>query len=403
MNILFVHQNFPGQYLHLAPNLASAGHNVVALSSREGVAMKGVRIINYKLPDERAPGTHRYLTKAEEAVLRGERVAGLALRLNATGFRPDVVCAHPGWGEALYLDDVWPGVPQLHYCEFYFTPFHGPAQFRPREPVLIDSVFELRMRNAVGLISLDACREGVTPTQWQWSQYPAHYRQRISVVHEGVNVRLVHPDPAAVLVLPDGRRLMAGDPVVTYVSRNLEPTRGFPEFMRAAALLLDRRPEVEIVVLGGDETGYGAPPPDGGTWRERMMRQVEIDPKRIHFLGKVPYTEYLKLLQVSAAHVYLTVPFVLSWSLMEAMAAGCLVIGSDTAPVREVIVDGENGLLADFFDADGLARRIEEALGGGPAIDAMRAAASRTINERYTLAQCLPQQRALVERVARIQ
>ncbi len=402
MNILFVHQNFPAQYLHLAPHLARAGHRVVAISNREGVAMAGIEILNYVLPARRAPGTHRYLPRTEEAVIRGECVAALSLQLAASGFRPDIVCAHPGWGEALYLDDVWKGVPQLHYCEFYFAPFRGASQFRPRLPVSVDSIFETRLRNAVFLLSLEVCHAGVSPTWWQWSQYPSPHRPRIAVVHDGINVTMVRPDPAAVLSLPDGRQLARGAPIVTYVSRNLEPIRGFPEFMRAAALLLERRPETEIVIVGGDEVSYGATLPDGDTWRQRMLREVLIDARRVHFLGKIPYTDYLKLLQVSAAHVYLTAPFVLSWSLVEAMAAGCLVVASDTEPVRELLTDGKNGLLVDFFDRDALVRRIEEALDGGPAFDALREAARRTVCESYSLAHCLPRQTSLVERVARM-
>jgi glycosyltransferase involved in cell wall biosynthesis len=399
MNILFVHQNFPGQYLHLAPHLARLGHRVVAVSSRSGVTLPGVQIVNYAVPPERAPATHRYLTKAEEAVLRGERVAAAALQLDADGFRPDIVCAHPGWGEALYLDDIWKGVPQLHYCEFFFAPFRAAAQFRKSDPVHLDQIFELRARNALALLSLDVCVAGVAPTEWQWSQYPAVYRPRIAIVHDGINVRQVRPDPAAVFTLPSGRRLSPGDPVVTYVSRNLEPTRGFPEFMRAAARLLERRHDVEIVVGGGDEVSYG-PPLQGETWRERMLRELEPDRSRIHFLGSIPYVDYLTLLQVSAVHVYLTAPFVLSWSLTEAMAAGCLVVASDTAPVREVVSDGRSGLLFDFFDRDALVGRVEEALAGGRSFDAMRAAARQRIVDGYSLARCLPRQVALVEQVA---
>ncbi len=402
MNILFVHQNFPGQYLHLAPHLVREGHNVVAVSSRPGVAIPGVRIVNYEMPAGRAPGTHRYLEKTEEAVIRGECVAATALRLAASGFRPDVVCGHPGWGETLYLDDVWRDVPQLHYCEFYFAPFHAAAQFQPREPVRVDAIFELRARNAVALLSLDVCRAGVSPTEWQWSQFPALHRPRISIAHEGINVNLVRPDSNAALLLPDGRRLTRGDPVVTYVARNLEPTRGFPEFMRAAAVLLRRRPAVDIVIVGGDEVSYGPDLPNGETWRERMLREVEIDPRRVHFLGKIPYLQYLKVLQVSAAHVYLTVPFVLSWSMLEAMAAGCLVIASDTEPVREVVKDGSNGLLTDFFDHYALVSRIEEALDRGAAFDAMRGAARQTVCDEYCLACCLPKHVELVDQVARM-
>jgi glycosyltransferase involved in cell wall biosynthesis len=399
MKVLFVHQNFPGQYRHLAPRLARDGHTVMAICSRAGVRIPGIEIIAYEAPHEHAPATHRYLIKAEEAVRRGERVAAVALRLRNAGFVPDLICVHPGWGEALYLRDVWKHAAQLHYCEFYFEPFKGPSQFRPREPVLVDHIFELRTRNVLTLLGLDSCDAGVTPTRWQQMQYPKRYHEKIAVVHEGVNVGIARPNPTAVLSLPNGRRLTRADRVVTYISRNLEPTRGFPEFMRAAADLLERNPDLHIVVIGGDEVSYGGALPKGQTWRQIMLREVEIDLQRMHFLGKVKYPIYLSALQISSVHIYLTVPFVLSWSFMEAMAAECLIVASDTAPVREVMQDSRNGLLVDFFDRDGLVRRVEEALKGGQAIESLRKAARQTIIDEYSLARCMPKQLELIERV----
>lgn len=400
MKILFVHQNFPGQYAHLATHFGRSGHTVVALSSRRGVKFEGVNVVNYALPAERASGTHRYLTKFEEAVMRGERVAALALKLRRSGFEPDVICAHPGWGEALYLRDVWRDVPQLHYCEFFFAPFEGPSQFRTREPTHLDDVFAMRTRNTVTLLALQAGDAGVTPTQWQHRQFPSVHQSRISIVHDGVNANLVRPNRDAFVTLPDGRRLSTNDQVLTYVSRNLEPARGFPEFMRAAEVLLRRNPNLQILVVGGDEVSYGRPLPDGKTWRETMLAELELDRSRIHFMGKVPYATHVNILQISSVHVYLTVPFVLSWSMIEAMSAGCLLVCSNTEPVLEVIRDGQNGLLVDFFDRDALVRRIEEALRAGPALFAVREAARRTVLERYSLEKCLPEQIQLIQRVA---
>ncbi len=400
MNVLFVHQNFPGQYLHLAAHLARKGHRVIAISSRTGVEMAGVRILNYQLPAERAEGTHRNLTKTEEAVIRGERVAAVALRLKKSGFTPDVICAHPGWGEALYLRDIWENSPQVHYCEFFFAPFEGPAQFRPREPVHLDSVFEIRARNAVSLLSLEACDAGVTPTYWQHAQYPAVYRPRISVLHEGINAHAARPNRDAELTLTSGRKLTAATPVLTYVSRNLEPVRGFPEFMQAAAVLLQRNPKLEIVVVGGDEVSYGAAPPNKRTWRETILSELDIDRSRLHFLGQVPHARYLSVLQISSVHVYLTVPFVLSWSILEAMSVGCIVIGSDTAPVREVLQDGQNGFLVDFFDRDSLVKQIEKVLSRNGALYDLRRAARRTVLDAYSLSVCVPKQINLLTHVA---
>ena len=401
MNILFIHQNFPGQYLNLAPRLIRDGHNVLAISSRLGVQMEGIKILNYSVPQQRTKGTHRFLERFEEAVIRGERVAELAIQLKRSGFTPDVICVHPGWGESLYLRDVWRDVAQLHYCEFYFNSFSGPSQFRAHEDVSLDHIFGLRTRNSLFLLSLNDCNAGVTPTRWQHSQYPIVYQPTIAVVHDGINANLCRPRADATLQLPNGKVLSRSDPVITYVSRNVEPVRGFPEFIRSVALLQQREPASEIIVIGGDEVSYGPPLPEGQTWRDKMLQEVDIDRQRVHFLGKVPYQRYLSALQVSSAHVYLTAPYVLSWSLLEAMAAGCVIIGSDTPPVREVIEDGRNGFLVDFFDSNGLALRIVEALRHRDELGSLRDAARETVLERYSLAQCLPDQIALIERLAR--
>ena len=401
MKLLFVHQNFPGQYLNLAPRMARGGHDVVAVSSRPGVKFDGVKIVNYEAPGGAPTGAHRYLDSSEAPVGRGERVAELALQMKKAGFTPDVICAHPGWGESLYLRDVWRQSPQLHYCEFFFHSFTGPSQFRPQEEVALDQVFGLRTRSSIFLLALNDCDAGVTPTHWQHAQYPIAYQPMIEVAHDGIRTDYFRPRPDATVTLPSGRTLSRSDRVVTYVSRNLEPVRGFPEFMRAVSLVQQREPETEFVVLGGDEVSYGAPAPGGDTWREKMLREVDLDLSHVHFLGKVPYDRYLSILQLSSAHVYLTVPYVLSWSLMEAMAAGCLVIASGTEPVREVVEDGRNGLLVDFFDAKALAAKIIEPLDRQDAFDDLRRAARQTICERYSLAACLPRHIEQIKRLAK--
>jgi len=401
MNLLFVHQNFPGQYLNLAPRLARSGHNVLAISSRPGVQIEGVKILNYDAPGPDSNGAHPYLEKLEEAVVRGQRVAELSLRLKGSGFAPDVICAHPGWGEQLYLRDVWPRAPQLHYCEFYFRSFSGPAQFRPREDVSLDHLFGLRTRNSLFLLALNDCDAGITPTIWQHAQFPAEFKPRIDVVHDGINVDFFKPRADAAVTLPSGRALTRADRVVTYVSRNLEPVRGFPEFIRSIELLLRRDDKAEVLVIGGDEVSYGPGLPEGQTWRGNMLKQVELDLDRVHFLGKLPYAKYLLALQASSAHVYLTVPYVLSWSLLEAMSAGCAVVGSDTAPVREVIEDGRNGFLVDFFDPAALAGKIAEVLDRRDELDDVRATARETVRDRFSLSLCLPRQVDQIERLGR--
>jgi glycosyltransferase involved in cell wall biosynthesis len=292
---------------------------------------------------------------------------------------------------------VWPDARQLHYCEFHINPY-GPNQvFNPEAPLLLRDVFETRLNRGLNLFALDEMDHGYAPTHWQRRQFPEDVQDRISVIHDGVNAALCRPNPDAVFTLPAGRAFRFGDRLVTYVARNLEPIRGFPEFMRAMERLLAKDSRVEVAVVGGDELSYGRPHPSGRPWREVMLDEVDVDRARIHFLGKVPYDQYLRLLQVSAAHVYLTTPFILSWSSLEAMAMGCLLVASDTEPVREVVEDGVNGLLVDFFDSDAMADRIAACLSDPERFAPIRARARETILAKYALARCLPQQVRLVE------
>ena len=257
------------------------------------------------------------------------------------------------------------------------------------------------MRNAHMLVSLAAADWGISPTQWQWSGHPAFLRDRISVIHDGIDTDLLQPDPAAVLKLPNGRSLTGDDETVTFVARNLEPHRGFDVFMRGIEKVLARRQNAQVVLVGGDDRGYGPLPARGGTWRNLLLTQVKIDPDRVHFLGQIAHDQYRKVLSISKTHVYLTYPSVLSWSMLEAMASGCFVIGSRTPPVMEVIQDGENGRLVDFFDSDAVADRVVEALNDPSATMSMRQAARQTVLERYDLKRvCLPAQIDLLSTLA---
>lgn len=407
MNILFVHQNFPGQYLHLAPALAGDSRNqVVALSTRAGVSLPGVRILAYRIARQPSPNIHPWLAEQEVKVLRGEAVARAALELRCQGFNPDVICVHPGWGEALFLKDVWPESRMLGFCEFYYKA-GGDVGFDPEfsGPPSEEDLFRLRLKNAHNLISLDAADLGVSPTNWQRSRYPEEYQDGIEVVFDGIDTDAVRPkDDAVVGLRRDAVTLTKDDEVVTFVARNLEPYRGFHMFMRALPGILRQRPRARAVIIGGDEVSYGRKPPPGTTYRRMLLDEVgrNLDMSRVHFVGKVPYQVYLDVLRVSSVHVYLTYPFVLSWSMLEAMSAQCLVVGSDTAPVREVIVHAENGLLIDFFDVQGLTGTVVEALAHGATYEAVRRAARQTIVEKYDLRTiCLPKHLKLVRSLAR--
>ena len=387
MRLLFVHQNFPGQYRHLAAHYAALGHEVIGVGEKSNVLsarpqLPGVKLLGYEMPALQGDSLHK-------AIARGRRVAAGASRLRAAGFVPDLVFTHIGWGEALFLKDVFPEARIVLYCEFFYRSRGSDLGFDPEFPATPEKALRVRVMNAPLLMSLDAADCGMAPTRWQHRQFPEVYRPRIGVVHDGIDTDLVTP----------------GEPeeeLVTYVARNLEPYRGFHVFMRAIPEIQRRRPKARVVVVGGDAVSYSPRLPAGETYRARMLREVDgrIDLSRVHFTGRIPYAQYLALLRRSSAHVYLTYPFVLSWSLLEAMAAGCLVVGSRTAPVEEVIRDGENGLLVDFFSPEAIAERVDFALSHRQALMPVRRNARQSIVDRYDLRRiCLPAQKKLVARL----
>ncbi|TMH27213.1 MAG: glycosyltransferase [Betaproteobacteria bacterium] len=388
MRFLFVHQNFPGQYRHLAAHLARAGHEVVAIGETANLhrtpRLAGVKLYGYEAPPAAPNG---FTAPVERAVNRGRRVAAGAAKLKQAGFKPDVIGAHIGWGEALFLKDVFPEAKLLLYCEFFYQPRGADMGFDPEFPATAEKLLRLRVMNSPLLMALDVADCGLAPTRWQHHQFPAVHKPRIAVIHDGIDTDVV---------APAGER----DPdLVTYVARNLEPYRGFHSFMRAIPEIQRRRPQARIVIVGGDEVSYSPRLPPGQTYRQRLLAELgdRIDLSRVEFRGKIPYAEYLALLRRSAVHVYLTYPFVLSWSLLEAMSAGCLVVASRTAPVEEVMRDGENGLLVDFFSPAGIAERVDYALSHQDELAPLRARARETVAERYDLRRiCLPAQLRLV-------
>ncbi|WP_091938636.1 glycosyltransferase family 4 protein [Propionivibrio dicarboxylicus] len=405
MNFLFVHQNFPGQYVHLARRLvAEGGHRVVALTQRSDTVVKGVGRVLYQPPRPPARNAHHYLRGVEAGVLNAQAVARAALELRKSGFVPDVMLGHNGWGEIWYLKEVFPIAPLIGFFEFFYHAHGADVGFDPPEPVSFDTGPRIRTKNIGNLLGLEACDLGLCPTQWQFTRYPERFRPMLRVVHDGIDTDLVRPDPGVSLTLPigpagQGISIHQGDEIVTYVARNLEPYRGFPSFMRALPEILRRRPAARVLVVGGDDVSYGSRLPSGTNYRKKMLEELggAIDTTRVHFLGKVPYPTFLGILQVSAVHVYLTYPFVLSWSMLEAMAAGCLVVGSRTPPVEEVIEDGENGLLVDFFNYDDIAGRVLAALDDPGAFTTLRENARRTVVERYDLNRiCMPAQMRLI-------
>jgi glycosyltransferase involved in cell wall biosynthesis len=399
--VLFIHQNFPAQYRHLARRLADEGGNTVYfITKANDNRMRGVEKIVYALPPAPKPNFHPLTLDFDIAVRHGMAVVDACRDLKRRGVRPDIICGHSGWGELMFVKDVFADVPILSYFEFYYHFNNVDIGFDAEYSGSDVDPFRLRAKNAVTLLSFDAADWGNTPTQWQKSVHPPELRSRISVIHEGVDTDLVRPDPEAWLGLKrDGVQLTARDEVVTYVARNLEPYRGFHIFMRAASEILRRRPHTHIVVVGGDGVSYGQPAPPGRTFRELMLRELDLGAeRRLHFLGQIGHEAYVKVLQISSAHVYLTYPFVLSWSFIEALSAGCAVIGSGTPPVLEVLRDQENGLVADFFSPSEIADKVDLILDHPELAAELRAGARSTAVRDFDLkTRRLPQWLGLLD------
>lgn len=389
MKLLLIHQNLPAQFKHLLKRYSQdSAHEVIGICQSYAPAVKDAQgpdsvLRTYEPRREPTPDIHPYLRSMEAGVLNGQAVAAKVHELDRQGFKPDLTLVHPGWGEGLYIKDVLPDRPLIGFFEFFYRPRGLDADFDPEFPITKDDELRIRTRNALHLLSLDACDAGISPTNWQKQVHPVEYHNKITALHEGIDTLEVSPDPSATFVLPDGRVLHHDMELVTFVASSLEPYRGFHVFMRALPEILRRRPKCQIIIVGGDEVAYGRRLPNGQTWRQKMLDEVDIDTDRVHFLGAVPWSTHLQLLKASAVHVYLTVPFVLSWSMLEAMAAGCAVIGSDTPPVREVIQHGRNGLLVDFFSKEQLADAVDDLFDHPNRRKALATAGRQTVVSQY--------------------
>ncbi len=376
MKILFVHQNFPGQFKHLAPALALQGHEVVALTMTPAATggqpvWNGVRVVSYMPSRQSTPGVHPWLIDMETKFIRGEAVFRACLELQGHGFHPGVIISHPGWGESLFIKEVWPDAKLAIYCEFFYQSHGADIGFDPEFPD--DSLVagaRMRAKNFNNLLHVDLADAGISPTHWQASTFPAPLRERIAVIHDGIDTEMLSPNPHISMGISTAAGtidLRKTDEIITFVNRDLEPQRGYHRFMRALPEILRRRPRARVLIVGGDGVSYGSrPDPDqygARSWKQIFLDEVKdaIGPEnmgRIHFLGRVSYANFVAILQLSSVHVYLTYPFVLSWSLLEAMSVGCAIVASDTPPVREVVTHDDTGRLVDFFDHGQLAHEV---------------------------------------------
>lgn len=400
MRVIFIHPNFPAQFRHVAAALGRDSGNEVAFvtaNPRTEWEIPGVNKILYKTRTPANQDSDNQQKPFAEAVQNGQAVMQVLQKLKKQGFSPDLVCGHSGWGTTIPIKDVFPDVFFLGYFEWYYNSWGGDADCGTSQGKSDRERMARRCRNGPILIDLAACDHGLSPTQWQKSQFPKEFARKICVLHDGIDTDFFKPAPGnglsiANLQLPDARE------IVTYAARGMEPYRGFPQFMESLPLILEKRPGCHAVIVGSERVCYGQRLPDGKTYKQAMLEKLELDLNRVHFVGPLPYGEYKKVLQASSAHVYLTRPFVLSWSMLEAMACGCVVIGSNTPPVQEVIRDGENGFLTDFYSPKGIAERVIGVLEYPSFMAPIRKKARVTVVEKFSLKSLLPKQLTLIHR-----
>jgi glycosyltransferase involved in cell wall biosynthesis len=409
VNFLFVHQNFPGQYVHivrslLADNEARPGtHEIVFMTEPNQNQMAGVRKVTYAKPPEISPSLAWDTREFEMASRRGQAAYRGALQIKALGFQPDVIIGHHGWGELLNLVDAFPGVPVIGYFEFFYRILGTDVNFDPEFPMDQAMFGGVRGKNSTNLLALNLEQYGQTPTKWQHSTYPEWAKKHIRIVEEGVDLEKCKPNPALhrKTVTVGKLTVTPKQKLITYVARNLEPYRGFHTVMRALPQILREHPDVVVSLVGGDEVSYGVMPRQGGNWRNLLMKEVGdgIDLSRVHFMGKVSYEDHLTLLQRSDAHVYLSYPFVASWSLREALACGCVVVGADTQTVMEFVQHEVTGFITPTLDHNALAATVRRALNEPKLTAKIRENAREFAEKKLSMPDYIARYRAYIEEV----
>ena len=406
--ILFLHQNFPGQYKHLAPALA-AEKNIECISiSQNPSGLESIKHYQYKINEGNIPNVNRLVTEFETKMIRATCVAKLCIEIKEEGFDPDLIIAHPGWGEGFLLKDIWSNAKFLNYFEFYYNSKDSDVDFDLEESQRPSFDFDLKSkltaRNSPMISSFVQADKLICPTDYQKSTSPVDFKDKIKVIHEGINTDTVKPIENASLILQskDGNRketVTKENKVITFLNRNLEPYRGYHIFMRSLPEVIEKHPDAYILIIGDDGVSYGATPKNG-SYKDIYFNEIKDkipNNHNIRFLGRVPYEVMLNVFSISTAHVYLTYPFVLSWSMLEAMACEVLILGSKTPPIEEVIKDKKNGMLFDFHNPKELSELIDNVLQNPKDFKNIRNAARKTIIENYEVKKCLPKQVQLVK------
>jgi len=399
MHILFVHNNFPGQYRRIAEYLKNfPEYKMTAATLTTNKQGSPLVQATYKPHREPVEGIHPALISTERAVIMGQAGYAALLKLKQKGYRPDIIMSHSGWGASMFLKDLFPDAKLLTYFEWYYHCHGSDGDFFRDEPYGPNDELRLRMKNTPILHDLAAMDWGQSPTKFQHSKLPKIFQKNVSVLHDGVDVDYFSPVEGTKLKVGD-KTFTAEDEVITYVARGMEEYRGFPQFMEAVSILQQQRSNLQVIILGNDRVAYGAKRTDGKTYKQWALEEFTFDHDRLHFMGLMPL-EYLRdMMRITSAHIYLTAPFVLSWSLMEAMSAGALIVGSDTEPLHEMITHGENGLLVPFFEVDKLVAQVNQVLDKKMNYQTLKDAARKTIVSNYSTRDLLPKYKQLLETV----
>lgn len=399
MNILFLHRGFPAQFKHIAAELSKdSENNVTFITNQKKFHLDGVIKVVYEVTESLPQDCHPYLKLYEDSVLHGRAVAYKLLEMKKQGYVPDVIYGHH-WGTTLFVKDIFPNVPLLSYNEWFYNAEGADIGF-VGNAANEDEKAKVRTDNAMLLTDLCACDAAICPTEWQKSQFPKEFQDKIKIIHDGVDVDSCKPDKDAQLKINDTLTLTANDEVVTYATRGMEPYRGFPEFMIAIKELLKVRPNAHFVIAGDDIAYYGQKI-EGNSYKDVILGRLNLDMSRIHFVGTLSFDDYVKLLQISSVHVYLTYPFILSWSCLDAMACECCIVASNTPPVTEFIKDNYNGILFDFHNINQLIDKVEYALENQSKMKSIRQNARKTIVNKYALKDLLPQHIAFLKSLVR--
>lgn len=406
MQILFIHQGFPGQYLHIIRYLALDRSNILVglgLVPRPSNLPQNFLYYQYFLSRGTSKSTDFLAQEFEAKTIRAFACASKLDELKKDGFIPNIICAHPGWGESLLIRAIYPDVPLLSYQEYFYRLSGFDYGFDPEH--LPDSALlsrsKLLLKNTHLLSVLEDSTHNVTPTYFQKSSFPAKFHTNISVLHDGVIVPDLNAPPRDLFL---GTKLLTKDSkIITFINRTLEPYRGCHTFIRSIPLIFENHPDAFILIIGSREgTSYGSPPEGSDSWGDIYFKTIEgmYPSDRVFFTGSIPYDVLSNIFRLSSCHIYLTYPFVLSWSLLDAMAHCVPIIASATAPVMELIQHENNGLLVDFFDPKQLADRVSEVLNDPFSFCDMSTNARELIVDRFSINHCVPSHISLINAVA---